>query len=251
MRRTFAYLLACLLMYCTYMHTLDLSAAETYPAAAQARINSTVSLSPVRMYAVSLGLFETQTEARPRAGMYTARGAAGCMVETDGGFELLGAIYPDEAEAASVCHRLNEAENIPARVVPCTADGIDISVTATSAQTDAIAAAIEFMEYVPGELIAISGRVDAGLCTPRTAVSLISVMLTEGLRLRDELSRELGVTADIFSRMVETGLIDMCDSLAYICSEDAPGGLMLSSLMKQCAIDTILYMINMQHTLSR
>ena len=251
MRKTFLYLMACLVMYCVYMNTLDFTAAETTPAAAQPRISARISLPKVRMYAVSLGNFDSETEARPRAAAWAVRGAAGRIIETDSGYEVLGAMFDSEAEAASVCSRLSAGEDIPARVILYSAEGMDISITATQSQSEAITDALTIMTDYPVLMLSLAAQVDSGQCTPETARSLISIMYTDAVRTRERLSDELGATADIFSRMVETGLMDMCASLGSMCGDDAPGGLMLSSLMKQCAIDTTLYIINMQNTLSR
>lgn len=252
MRRTTLYLIACMLAYFLYMYTIPAeNTAVSAQAAAQPRISAKISLPAVRLYAVSLGNFETQSEALPFAAACAARGAAAYIAETTSGWEILGAGFPDAGDAESVCRRLKENENIDARVVLFSADAMSMSLTATQSQADAITRALELMHEIPEELNKLSAQVDSGLCTPDTAKSLIDIRRTEVSRALEQLSRELGTTADIFSRMTETGLIDLAESLDMMCSPDAPSGLMLSSLMKQCALETTMYMINMINTLSR
>jgi len=253
LRKTILCLISCLVMYFAYMYTLPGGSvpAEIAPAAAQPRISARISLPAVRLYAVSLGSFDTQSEALPYAAAYSARGAAGCIVETDSGWELLGAMCETDGEAESVCRRLDADEAISAHVVFFSAEGMDISLSAAQSQADAIKRALELMNDIPGELSALAAQVDSGMCTPDTARSLAAIRNTEAGRTLETLSSELGATADIFSRMTETGLTELHASLGVICAEDGPGGLMLSSLMKQCAIETRLYMYNMLITLSR
>lgn len=252
MRRTLICLLSCLMMYGLYMYTLPAAdpAAETANTSAQPRVSARITIPAVRLYAVSLGRFDTQTEGLPYAAAYSARGAAGCLVETENGWELLGAGYPTSAEADSACAGIKANESIPANVVLFSADSAQVSVSATQSQTSALTRALELLESVPAEIAGLSRMIDSGTCDPETARSLAAARYTEISGELEKLSAELGATADIFCRMTETGLYELCESLRVICAEGAPSGLQLSSLMKQCSIETTLYMVNMLHTLS-
>ena len=253
MRRTAITLLCCIFMYIGYMYTLPdtetgIPAAQ---AAAQPRITATITIPAISMYAVSLGSFDTETEALPYAAMYSTRGAAGCIVETDTGWELLGAGFFSAGEANAACRRQTEDENIPARTILYSSDETHISLTATRAQAEAITYALTLLESVPKELLQISAQVDSGKLTPDTARSLIALRHTEVKNALDILTSELGNTADIFSRMTETGLMELEERLRIFTSDDPPSGLAASSLMKQCALDTILFLTGMSGTLSR
>ena len=253
MRRTAIALLCCILMYSGYMYTLpasenDMPAAH---AAAQPRITANITIPAISFYAVSLGSFETETEALPYAAMYSARGAAGCIVETDSGWELLGAGFFSSGEANAACRRLADDENIPARTILYGSDATRVSLTASRSQAEAITAALSLLESIPKELLQISVQVDSGKLTPDTARSLIAMRHTDVLHALETLSAELGNTADIFSRMTETGLMELEERLRIFTESEPPSGLAASSLMKQCAIDTTMFLINMSGSLSR
>ena len=71
------------------------------------------------------------------------------------------------------------------------------------------------------------------------------------MKLRDRLSDALGNTADIFSRLVETELMELCDMIAIVGDEEGPRGLSFSSWLKQAALETELGIVNLMNTLSR
>ena len=253
MRRTAAAILCCIMMYACYMYTLPESVNDTTvaQAAAQPRITASITIPAISLYAVSLGSFDTETEALPYAAMYSARGAAGCIVETDSGWEILGAGFFSSGEANAACRRLTEEENIPARTILYAGKETRISLTASRTQTEAITTALAILESIPKELLQISAQVDSGQLDPDTARSLIAMRHNEVLHALEILTSELGNTADIFSRMTETGLMELEERLRIFTTDDPPSGLAASSLMKQCAIDTTLFLINMSRTLSR
>lgn len=252
MRRTFLWLMSSIIMYCIYVYSLPPvpAAATAVQADAGARISAQLTLPARHIYAVTLGIFDTEDEARLAAAGYALRGAAGCTVEVENGWALIGAGYPEEGDAASVCAQLRSSEDIDAQVLIFGADDVRLSMTATRPQADRITAALKLLDDVPAELMSLAGQLDSGACDAATVRSLIAIRATDAETLLAQLSAELGNTSDIFCRMVETRLIELHEKLAYMCGEASPTGLMLSSHMKQCAIETWLDMINMMHTLS-
>lgn len=253
MRRTFLCLMASILMYGIYIYNLPRPAASVAAAqtTAEPRITAQFELDRIRLYAVALGVYDTETEARLAAARYTLRGAAGCIEETEDGWALLGAGYASNAEAASVCRQLAVNENIAAQVMLFGAEGLRISMTAARSQSAAVSAALDSLSVVPGELMSLSGQLDSGACDTATIRSLISIKAAELQIQLTNLSDVLGVTADIFCRIIETNLAALCERMAVLSTNDGPSGLMLSSCMKQCALETQLGIIDMLHTLSR
>ena len=82
-----------LTMLCVYLLTLGLALAPE--AAIDAgdgapRVTEEVSFGSAEAYFVSLGRFDTATEARIEAARYTPRGAAGYALETADGFPRAG-----------------------------------------------------------------------------------------------------------------------------------------------------------------
>ena len=252
MRRTVICLIMALAMYGAYMYTLP---AEIPEEAAMASVGAPVSaqltLPAKRVYAVALGLYDSEEEARPDAAAYALRGAAGYIVETNDGWALLGAAYASEGEAASVCSQLRRDEYIDAQVILFSADEVRIGLTAARAQTDVISEALDMLEDIPGELMQLAAQIDAGQCGTDTAQSLMAVKHTECVNLRDRLSDALGNTADIFSRLVETELMELCDMTAIVGDEECPRGLSFSSWLKQAALETELGMISLMNALNR
>lgn len=250
MRRTFLCLIASILMYGIYIYTLpamdDAGAAQ---AAAEPRVSQQIVMPSQRLYAVALGVYESETQARPEAALYACRGAAGCIVETEEGWALLGAGYSSDADAGSVCAQLISGEGIDAQVMLFSADELRVSMTATQFQYSAVQNALDIIFALPDELSALSEQIDRGECDAATARALIGIRYTEASGALNELSAALGDTADIFCRMVETLTDETCAHLGEMCADGGPTGLALSSLMKQCALETQLGLINMMNAL--
>ena len=250
MRRTFLCLIASIIMYGLYVYTLPAAdegiAAQ---AAAEPRVSVQIAMPSVRLYAVALGVYESETQARPFAALYAGRGAAGCIVETDEGWALLGAGYSSDGDAGSVCAQLRSEEGIDARVMLFSADEVRVSMTATQSQASAVQSALEFISSLPDELSALSQQIDRGDCDAATARALLAMRCTEARGVLDGLSLALGDTADIFCRMIESLMEDTCAQLGEMCADGGPAGLGLSSLMKQCALETRLGLINMMKSL--
>lgn len=251
MRRTFILIITSIIMYGLYIYTLPITdtVGSAAQAAAEARIATGITLPAVRLYAVSLGTYPAEELARTAAARYALRGAAATIVETEDGWALLGAGYASDGNASSVCSQLRSGEGINAQVILFSSEEVRISITATPGQSASIEAALEMLGALPDELNALSVQVDSGQCDVSTAHALVAIRYTEATRIRDALTAQLGDTADIFSRMVETLAIDTCASLEHMAAEDGPSGLALSSHMKQCALETGLGMINLMRSL--
>lgn len=252
MRRTVLCLIMALAMYGIYMYTLPVKAPdETAMASGEAQISVQIVLPEKKLYAVVLSTYDSEDEARPDAAAYSLRGAAGTIIETHSGWALLGAGYTTEGEAASVCAQLRSAENIDAQVMIFSADEVRISVTATHSQTEAIRSALDILDEIPITLMQLAAQLDDGSLNTATARTLVSVELTETLAARDALSAALGTTSDIFSRLTETEIMELCDTLSIISDESGPRGLSMSSWLKQCALETALGQIDLMNTISR
>lgn len=252
MRRTLVCLMLAIAMYGIYMYTLPASVPqEAAMASGEAQINSHITLPAKALYAVVLGVYDTEEEARPDAAEYALRGAAGTIVETNDGWALLGAGYRTEGEAASVCAQLRSNEDIDAQVMLFSADEVRISLTATRTQTEAIAAALDIMDDMPDTLMQLAAQLDGGGMNTATSRTLTAAALTEAEATRDTLSAAIGTTTDIFSRLTETKIMEFCDTLKLISDDDGPRGLSFSSWLKQCSLETELGIIGLMNTMSR
>jgi len=252
MRRTVLCLIMAMAMYGIYMYTLpDTTPDEAAMASGEAQISAQLVLPEKKLYAVVLGTYDSEDEARPDAAAYSLRGAAGMIIETNSGWALLGSGYNTEGEAASVCAQLRSGENIDAQVMLFSADELRVSVTATHSQTEAIRSALDILDEIPAKLMQLAAQLDDGSLNTSTARTLVSVELTETIAARDALTAALGTTADIFSRLTETEIMELCDMLSVIADEAGPRGLSLSSWLKQCALETGLGKIDLMNTISR
>ena len=252
MRRTVFCLILALAMYVSYMYTLPGDdGGSAAMASGEAQISAQVVLPAKRLYAVALGVYDTDEEARPDAAAYSLRGAAGHIVETESGWAILGAAYSSEGEAGSVCAQLKSDEDIPAQVMLFSAEEVRIALSATQTQTEAITGALDVLEDMPGELYMLAAQIDAGQCDTATARSLAAVKRTRCEEARDALTEALGTSADIFSRLIETELMELCDMMKIISGDDGPRGLSFSSWLKQAALETELGMIDMMHAMGR
>lgn len=252
MRRTVLCLIMAMVMYGIYMYTLPApDPDEAAMASGEAQISAQIVLPEKKLYAVVLGTYDTEEEARPDAAAYSLRGAAGTIYEINSGWALLGSGYDTEGEAASVCAQLRSGENIDAQVMLFSADELRVSVTATHSQTEAIRGALDILDEIPAKLMQLAAQLDDGSLNTATARTLASVELTETLAARDALTAALGTTADIFSRLTETEIMELCDTLSIIADDSGPRSLSMSSWLKQCALETSLGVIELMNTLSR
>lgn len=252
MRRTIICLFMAIMMYGVYMYTLPAPAADhAAMAAAEPQISAQIVLPQKRLYAVALGTYDTEEEARPDAAAYALRGAAGLIVEINDGWAILGAGYSSDGEAASVCSQLRHNEDISAQVMLFSADELRIGLTAARTQTEAITGALDMLEDTPKALMQLAAQIDSGQCSTGTAQSLMAVKHTECLKKQEALSSSLGSTADIFSRLVETEMMELCDMLSVVAAEDGPRGLSFSSWLKQSALETELGVISLMNAISR
>lgn len=252
MRRTVLCLIMAMMMYGVYMYTLpESTGGDAAMASGGAQISAQVTLPAKRLYAVVLGRYDTEAEARPDAAAYALRGAAGSIVETEDGWVILGMGYDSDSEAGSVCAQLRNNEDIGAQVMLFSAEEVRMALTATRAQAEAITGALDILEDVPGELYQLAAQIDSGQCDTSTARSLMAVKHTECARARDGLTAALGTTADIFSRLVETELMELCDMLAIVADDGGPRGLSFSSWLKQGALETELGMIALMKAVGR
>ena len=252
MRKTVLCLIMAIAMYGAYMYTLPaVTDNELAAVSGEAQITAQITLPEKRLYAVSLGTYDTEDEARPDAAAYALRGAAGLIHETNDGWAILGAGYSTEGEAGSVCSQLRANEDISAQVILFDTDEVRISLTATRTQTEAITAALDMLEDMPSALMQLAAQLDGGSLNTATARTLVSVGYSDACAARDALTSALGTTADIFARLVETEIMELCDSLEIISSEAGPRGLSFSSWLKQCALETDLGIICMMDALRR
>lgn len=233
------------------MYTLPAPPGDAAMTSSGAQITTQVTLPEKKLYAVALGMYDTQSEARPYAAEYAQRGAAGVIVETGEGWALLGAGYDSEAEAGSVCAQLRANEDISAQVIMFGADEVQISLTASRVQAEAIIAALDILGSMPAELMQLASQLDRSEINAATARTLTAVALAESACTRDALISALGTTADIFSRLTETEIMELCCMLETAADGDGMRGLGLSSWLKQCALETELGIIGLMNTVSR
>lgn len=249
MRRTFLCLIASIIMYGLYVYTLPADDGGAAQAAAEPRISAQIVMPSMRLYAVALGVYDSETQARLDAARYAERGAAGCIVEIDSGWALLGTGYLSDGEAGSVCAQLRSNEGIDAQTILFSADETRVSMTATQSQASAVQNALELLSALPDELNALSRQIDNGECDAATIRSLLAIRSSEMQDALDALSLALGDTANHFCRMVETLMGDACTLLGEMCAEGVYTALALSSAMKQCALETQLGLINIMNAL--
>ncbi len=181
-----------LTMLCVYLLTLGLALAPE--AAIDAgdgapRVTEEVSFGSAEAYFVSLGRFDTATEARIEAARYTPRGAAGYALETADGFLVLGAVYENRAEAESVARALSQSEGLDCGVYEERADGARLRVTAAQEDIALVTGAEALLRDLAGETRDLAlqldrGEMDAGAA--RTLLNVAAGRLEEALtRLRN------------------------------------------------------------------
>ena len=232
-----------LTMLCVYLLTLGLAAAPEAAIDSNSgapRVTEETSFAAAEAYFVSLGRFETDTEARIEAARYTPRGAAGYVLETADGFLVLGAVYEDRAEAESVARALSQSEGLDCAVYEEHADGARLRVTGAEADIALVTGAEALLRDLAGETRDLALQLDRGETDSGAARTLLSVAAS---RLEDILSRLRSVSG-AQENPVTARLLAMAEqfraSLFVLSGENTQNTLSLSAKIKYNSINITL-----------
>lgn len=243
-----------LTMLAVYLITLGGRTGEpSAPVSSQkdtaTRVTEELSFEGIDLACVSFGTFETAQEARVEAARFTARGAAGYILE-DGGFSVLAAGYEDAQDAQRVADSLSESEDIPCAVCREEASGVRLRITATQEQIQAITGADAALRRHARDLRELALMLDRSETQPSSACTLIAVMAGQ---LTGTLTELRAIPGGQESPVVR-GLIALAEhtqaALSLLSTENSDSPLSLSGKIKYNHIETTLLHIDYLNTLN-
>ena len=171
----------CVTMLVVYVLTLNLKGPDVVESMAAApRVTRQIEFMPLEGWGVVMARCESEQEARLQASAWVGRGAAGCVVQWDGKWVVLGAVYASEKDARRIAGRLSEDEGLAAGTLRMRAEGLTLRITAPQAQIDAIAAADALLRKQADQLGSVALQLDRGEIGPDAARTLCALAATEG-----------------------------------------------------------------------
>ncbi|MBR6767191.1 MAG: hypothetical protein IKM02_04495 [Clostridia bacterium] len=222
---------------------------KTEDAFASPRITREISFEPLEMYIVSLYSCASPEEARILASGYAGKGAAGYVHEHEGAWQVLGAVYEEERDAARIAQRLSKDENLDAQVICVTASGVDMRVTAPEIQINAIAEADGLLRGQSVQLGTLALQLDRNEISPGAACTLCAVAATRARAAEEVLERLPGSEENKLCR----GLIERLGVLSRLldaaAGSEKAGNTALSGMLRCAQIDTFLGQAALQEAL--
>ena len=228
-------------MLVVYVLTLQSARPDAVETVAPApRVTRTVALEAIEGWCVVLGEYPSEDSARMEAASDASRGSAGCVVEGDGKWRVLGAMYEGERDARRVAARLQREGFAEADVLPLTAEALTLRITAPDQQIDAIAAVDAALLAQVRQLGVLALQLDRGDIRPDGARTLCAVAQGEVAEAGRSLARMPGATDNgLCAALVDAAgrLADQLGTLAES-GQDAPAA--LSGMMRLVQIETFL-----------
>lgn len=231
----------CVTMLVVYVLTLNGGRPDVVQSMAPApRVTREIEFQALRGWCVSMARCDSAQEARLTAASYGARGAGGYVVQLDGAWQVLGAVYDSERDAARIAERLSLREGISAEAIFLDAAGVKLRVTAPQAQIDAIAGADALLRRQTGQLGQIALQLDRGELRPDAARTLCAVAAEEAATS----ARSLAGIPGAADNALCAGLIERLNAQAEmqraLAAESDGRGAALSGLMRCAQIEGFL-----------
>ena len=228
-------------MLMVYLATLDAGRPDVVESMSPApRVTREIAFDKLQGWCVSLCRAKARDEARIRASGFTARGAAGSVVQIDDAWHVIGAVYDDERDAERIAKRLRDEEDIDAQVLLMAAERLDLRITAPERQIDCVAGADALLRAQTRQLGDIALQLDRGEIRPDAARTLCAVAATEAADAGKALSAIPGAEdSRLCAALIEqTG--DLADALRAIADSRETSAVALSGMLRCAQIETFL-----------
>ena len=224
------------------VYTLTWTAAR--PRAAQVsaapRVTREVALEELEGWCVTLGAFEDAARARVEAAGCAGRGAAGCVVEAEGAWHVLGAMYDSEREARRMADRLREKDGLQAEVLPLRAEALRLRVTAPEPQIEQIEAADALLAEQTVRLADMALQLDRGQLQPDAARTLCALTATEAQAAAEKLSLFPGAADDPLCAGLTRRLTALAAQLNAVAQTRQTAPAALSGMIRLAGIDDFI-----------
>ncbi len=210
---------------------------EPVSAAANAAVGTDFKLEGASFYAVQMGAFKSEDNARAEADAVRARGGAGYVFFDGELYRVLASAYASEAEARDVRESL-KADMIESGVFPIDIAEVDLRVTAGANVVSAMTGAVDALKSAREEMTALSIALDREEKTQAEAAEEAAVIRGRMQAALDELRAEAGSDNAVISSL-EGAMEKMLGDLEQLSSEADGSKLDFSSMMKYTQIGII------------
>lgn len=231
----------CVTMLAVYALTLNAGRPDVVESMAPApRVTREIEFAALKGWCVSMARCDSDQEARLAASAYCGRGAGGYVTRLDGRWQVLGAVYASEKDAARIAKRLASDEGIPAEALCVEAARVKLRVTAPQAQIDAISAADALLRAQTKRLGEIALQLDRGEIRPDGVRTLCAVAAEEAAEAGRTLSDIPGAAENALCAALIGRLGALADMESALAASTGEKGATLSGMLRCAQIENFL-----------
>ena len=236
-------------MLAVYALTWTAAQPEARSASAAPRVTRAVELKALEGWCVTLGCFPDAAQARMEAAGWAARGAAGGLYEADGAWQVLGAMYDNEAQARRVAKKLADGDEPKAGMLPLKAAEVRLRVTAPEPQIELIEAADELIREKAGQLSTQAGQLEKGQIQPEAVKTLCALAATEAAALSEKLNVFPGAAENALCAALTGRLDDLSQQLKAVSESGQTAVAALSGMLRLSGIDAFMGLVELRQSL--
>ena len=188
------------------------------PSPSPAAPSAEVSLPPIDIYMIQMGIFDSYENCAAAAETVKALGAAGCVYVDNGSYRLILSAYSDADSAENVRRKLLD-EGRQTSIYKQSFGGVELRITAPEEKLAPIRTAFSLAFDTISQLDELAIDLDAKQMTTEEGMSVISEIRTNVKSVRDSIREEkdadrmLAYLDSYYSDL--NGLIGECASSAY------------------------------------
>jgi len=216
---------------------------EPLPQVSASPANTMQTIARQSWYAIQVGSYETESEAKTAADQLRARGGAGYIYKS-GSYRLMVSCYPTQEEAESVRQSLisNGEFDSPA-LYHFVSDEIRLSIVATPVQASALSQSYTLLPEMINELSRLSLALDRNTMD---AASVRAAAATNYTRIRSLIELMNTALGDVKSPIVTPflDLLGACANAMDQLQQSTGDTLSLSSQLKYDHLDILCQFIN-------
>ena len=235
-------------MLAVYALTLTPAKPATEQAAAN-RVTREVTLEALEGWCVTLGAWPTEAQARIEAADFVSQGAAGVVLEMEGAWHVLGALYDSEKAADSMARRLR-GEGVPeAGRLRLYADRVRLRITAPESRIGLIESADVFLRARCRQLHQLAGQLDRGEAEAGAVRALCALDSQEAGELSERLKACSGAGDNALCADLAEALERLAEQLEALAEDDPMPAATASGLLRRVGIEAFLALRTVQTAL--
>jgi hypothetical protein len=208
-------------------------------AADTAKITDTLNARALTLFAIQMGAFTDEENAKAFSQELKTRGGAGYIFK-DEFYRVMAIGFQSEEDARQVRYDLKEDE-IESHIYKITTAGVDMEITATPENVTEIRSAFEMWEDKYRSMEEIIVSLDSGAIAPLEAADKIRMLKMEMEQKRDKLQEK---NSNQNNNVILAGLVglydDSCQLLDIILSDNTNDKVAISSKIKYTYIEMLM-----------